>query len=129
MNVSMDVVKLLRVETGLSGSKLSVFDGAKLQHESTSRMVQMVSVPVSQINEQNVEAMMQYRNMTGETLGQPYDMVVRATGWNHNTSIYAMNSTAPLMQSNGKFVSFMVHCWTLVSWAAHSVLFGCCRRG
>lgn len=47
---------------------------------------------------------MNFRNMTGETLGRAYDMVVRATGWNHNTSIYGASAT-PMLQSNGKFVS------------------------
>eukprot|EP01051_Picozoa_sp_SAG22_P004212 SAG22_NODE_220_length_14862_cov_73.769424_3_plen_864_part_00 len=95
-------VKLFRQGISAGGSRITAIDGTKITHEATQARVQMIACAVTDITEKTVEPMMAFRNETGETFGRPYEMVVRATGWHHNTSIYSKDNS-PALQSNGKF--------------------------
>ena len=95
-------VQCHRVEHPIGPHKLTVVDGKDTKHLSTKYEGQVVVCPMDSVTDASVEPMMRFRNSTGEPLGRPYDIVVRATGWNHNVSIYD-KSASPLLQSNGKF--------------------------
>jgi hypothetical protein len=50
-----------------------------------------------------VDAVMDYRKQrSGDSLSRPYDYIVRAMGWKHNTTVYA-DSAAPVLQHQGKY--------------------------
>jgi hypothetical protein len=82
--------------------KLTIMHGSSIAHQDTRVVGEVLTAPASSVTDTTVDAMMNFRNTTGEPLGRPYDIVVRATGWNHNVSMY-VGSAAPQLQSNGKF--------------------------
>lgn len=63
---------------------------------------QNIVVYADNITEDNVDLIMGYRHHTGDNLASPYDHIIRATGWRHNTSLYHP-SAAPLLQVNYKY--------------------------
>ena len=84
------------------GSKLTIIHGADVKQKNVRVAGEVLTATVSSITDATVDIMMDFRNTTAEPLGRPYDIIVRATGWNHNTSLYAP-SAAPMLQANAKF--------------------------
>jgi hypothetical protein len=63
-----------------------------------------VIVYADNVTEANVDLVMKYRQRSGvsDRLTQPYDTVIRGTGWKHNMTVYHPTAR-PLLQSNRKF--------------------------
>ena len=59
-------------------------------------------VPVEDVTNETVAHIMEWRKKTGDTLAQPYDIIVRAMGWHYNTSVFD-ESALPRMQSQRKY--------------------------
>lgn len=76
--------------------------GNDIMHLSAKIQGEIIVAPRSSITDESMAPMMAFRNSTGEPLGRPYDIVIRAIGWNHNISMYH-DSAKPQLQSNGKF--------------------------
>ena len=94
-DVSINQNRVARVTTDAENG-ISV-DDSKLKIPA-----QNIVVYADNITEDNVDLIMEYRHHTGDNLASPYDHIVRATGWRHNTSLYHP-SAAPLLQVNYKY--------------------------
>ena len=57
---------------------------------------------LSNITESNIDRLFSLKQQQSGTLSKPYDTVVRAMGWKHNTSVYGAGAT-PLLQSQQKY--------------------------
>eukprot|EP01050_Picozoa_sp_SAG11_P023846 SAG11_NODE_4916_length_1723_cov_0.892241_1_plen_271_part_10 len=96
-------VPLIRHPGGYIGpGSLTEIRGSVVTHKSPKARAEYIVAPVESVTDETVDLMMAFRNTTSEPLHRPYDVVVRATGWNHNTSVYG-SSAEPALQSNGKF--------------------------
>lgn len=75
-----------------------------VEQNTLNMYAEAVVVFADNVTESNVDAIMKYRQRSGinDRLTQPYDAVIRGTGWKHNMTVYHP-SARPLMQSNGKF--------------------------
>jgi thioredoxin reductase len=93
--VSINQNRVARVTTDAEAG-ISV-DDSKLKIPARN-----IVVFADNITEDNVDLIMEYRHHTGDNLASPYDHIIRATGWRHNTSLYHP-SAAPLLQVNHKY--------------------------
>ena len=59
-------------------------------------------VPREDVTNETIDAVMAWRRRTGDALARPYDLLVRAMGWRHNTSLYA-SSARPRLQHQRKY--------------------------
>lgn len=75
-----------------------------VEQNTLNMYAEAVVVYADNVTEANVEAVMKYRQRSGinDRLTQPYDAVIRGTGWKHNMTVYHPTAR-PLMQSNRKF--------------------------
>ena len=89
---------------GISQTMIDVLEGnGQRTREYPLRMPGIaLLVPREDCNNETVAAIMKWRKRTGDTLSRPYDMVVRAMGWRHNTTLYEP-SVKPKLQSQRKY--------------------------
>ena len=78
--VSINQNRVARVTTDAEAG-ISV-DDSKLKIPARN-----IVVFADNITEDNVDLIMEYRHHTGDNLASPYDHIIRATGWRHNTSL------------------------------------------
>ena len=64
-------------------------------------------VALSNITESNIDRLFELKLKQAGTLARPYDTVVRAMGWKHNTSMYGAGAQ-PLLQSQKKYARMTV---------------------
>jgi hypothetical protein len=98
-------VEVSPLPPGISQTLVDVLEEGGRTREHRLRMPgKALLVPREDLTNQTVTgAIMEWRRRTGDTLARPYDMVVRAMGWRHNTSIYADRSVRPRLQSQRKY--------------------------
>lgn len=96
-------IEVLPLPQGIAQSVVDVIEDDGTTNEHWLRMPgKALLVPLSNITSETVDAIMEWRRYTGDTLGRPYDVIVRAMGWRHNTSIYDPSVT-PILQSQRKY--------------------------
>ena len=98
-------IKIMPRPQGIKHSVIDVVDedssGRTNEHWLTMPAKALL-VPLTNITSETVDAIMDWRRYTGDTLGRPYDIIVRACGWRLDASIYHP-SVAPILQSQKKY--------------------------
>ena len=97
------IVKTPRARGSEGPGSTPAFDVA-VGENTLALYAEKLVVYADNVTEANVDAVMGYRQRSGvgDRLTQPYDAVIRGTGWKHNLTVYHP-SARPLLQSNRKF--------------------------
>lgn len=96
-------VELSPLPPGVSQTLIDVLEDGGQTREHRLRMPgKALLVSRADLTNQTIGPIMEWRRRTGDTLARPYDLVVRAMGWRHNTSLYA-KSVRPRLQSQRKY--------------------------
>lgn len=81
---------------------LTRMDGPTMDDYRLSNLGDVLFVALSNVTESNIDRLFELKLKQAGTLARPYDTVVRAMGWKHNSSIYG-DGARPLMQSQKKY--------------------------
>jgi len=77
-------------------------DGTTMDDYRLGNLGDILFVALSNVTDSNIDRLFELKLKQAGTLARPYDTVVRAMGWKHNSSIYG-HGARPLMQSQKKY--------------------------
>ena len=96
-------VEMAPLPPGIAQTTLDVQEpGGKTREHSLAMPGKALLVPREDVTNETIDAVMAWRRRTGDTLARPYDLLVRAMGWRHNTSLYE-SSVLPRLQHQRKY--------------------------